>query len=199
LVDKAVSGRMPSISPLGPSATCSTSAGTGNDVKTSLLWEPTSFGELAHTAPLPETARRRHGRDRARRVGARPFADWPPSLTHHAKADKSDAHLPLRRVQTPAAKSCRARCPGTRLATLRACMVATREAGAAQMRRLFDGVSRRAVTGNIGGSGYLHLDRRHQLAMGLGETAQLLGQLCESGLPRDFERNNSVLNKVDTP
>jgi hypothetical protein len=27
---KAVSGRMPSISPFGPSATCSSSAGTGN-------------------------------------------------------------------------------------------------------------------------------------------------------------------------
>jgi hypothetical protein len=31
---KAVSGRMPSISPFSPSATCSTSAGTGKEVKT---------------------------------------------------------------------------------------------------------------------------------------------------------------------
>src|SRR5215472_8383143 len=37
---KAVSGRMPSISPFGPSATCSTSAGTGNEVKTNLVCLP---------------------------------------------------------------------------------------------------------------------------------------------------------------
>src|SRR5215472_14921603 len=49
---KAVSGRMPSISPFGPSATCSTSAGTGSDVKTTSLCAPTSRGELAQTAPF---------------------------------------------------------------------------------------------------------------------------------------------------
>src|SRR5882762_9578253 len=37
---KAVSGRMPSISPFGPSAACSTSAGTGSEVKTTLVCSP---------------------------------------------------------------------------------------------------------------------------------------------------------------
>jgi hypothetical protein len=49
---KAVSGRIPSISPFGPSATCSTSAGTGSEVKTISLCAPTSFGELTQTAPF---------------------------------------------------------------------------------------------------------------------------------------------------
>jgi len=49
---KAVSGRMPSISPLAASATCSTSAGTGSEVKTISVCSPTCFGELAQTAPF---------------------------------------------------------------------------------------------------------------------------------------------------
>ena len=90
---KAVSGRMPSISPFGPSATCSTSAGTGNEVKTISLCAPTSFGELTQTAPFA-----RNGSAAARReivhdelvpgllqIGRHPLA-------HHAETDKSDAH-----------------------------------------------------------------------------------------------------------
>jgi hypothetical protein len=40
-----------------------------------------------------------------------------------------------------------------------------------KMRRLSDGVPPRAVTRDIGGSRYPHLDRIHQLAVGLGEPA----------------------------
>jgi hypothetical protein len=40
---KATSGRMPSINPLAPSATCSTSAGTGSEVKTISLCAPSAF------------------------------------------------------------------------------------------------------------------------------------------------------------
>ena len=43
---------MPSISPFGPSATASTSAGTGSEVKTTSVCSATCFGELAQTAPF---------------------------------------------------------------------------------------------------------------------------------------------------
>src|SRR5438132_2877972 len=49
---RALSGYIPSISPFAPSATCSTSAGTGSEVKTISVCWATSFGELAHTAPF---------------------------------------------------------------------------------------------------------------------------------------------------
>jgi hypothetical protein len=45
------------------------------------------------------------------------------------------------------------------------------EEEAAQMWRLPDGLPPRAVTRDIGGSRYPHLDRIHQLAMDLGEPA----------------------------
>src|SRR5216683_2535100 len=50
---KAVSGFMPSMRPFGPSATASTSAGTGREVNTTSLASATWRGELAQTAPLP--------------------------------------------------------------------------------------------------------------------------------------------------
>src|SRR5260370_87707 len=49
---KAVSGFMPSMRPFGPSATASTSAGTGREVNTTSLASATWRGELAQTAPL---------------------------------------------------------------------------------------------------------------------------------------------------
>ena len=48
----AVSGFMPSINQLGPSATASTSAGTGSEVKMTSEASATARGELAHSAPL---------------------------------------------------------------------------------------------------------------------------------------------------
>jgi hypothetical protein len=62
-----------------------------------------------------------------------------------------------------------------------------------------DLTSIRAVTGDIGGSSYPHLDRIHQFAMDLGEPAQLLGQLCERRLARDFERERGILEHRGNP
>src|SRR5258708_5606051 len=48
----AVSGFMPAMRPFGPSATASTSAGTGREVNTTSEASATWRGELAQTAPL---------------------------------------------------------------------------------------------------------------------------------------------------
>jgi hypothetical protein len=49
---KVVSGRIPSISPFAPSATDSTSAGTGSELKMISVCSATCFGELAQMAPF---------------------------------------------------------------------------------------------------------------------------------------------------
>ena len=48
----AVSGFIPSMSPLGPSATASTSAGTGSEVNTTSICSPSALGLSAQVAPF---------------------------------------------------------------------------------------------------------------------------------------------------
>ena len=90
----AVSGFMPSISPFGPSATASTSAGTGSEVNTTSDAAATCRGELAHSAPF---AKKRLGRGAVEIVDDELVAGLLQigrhALAHHAEPDETDAHL----------------------------------------------------------------------------------------------------------
>ena len=90
----AVSGFMPSISPFGPSATASTSAGTGSEVNTTSACSASAFGLSAQIAPFA-----RYGSAAARpqivhdelvpgllQIGRH-------ALAHHAEPDETDLHV----------------------------------------------------------------------------------------------------------
>jgi len=89
---------MPSISPFGPSATRSTSAGTGSEVKDDFALR----ADLSRRIGPDRTFRQeRLGRGAAQIIDDKLMPGLLQigrhALTHHAQADKSYAHLPLRR------------------------------------------------------------------------------------------------------
>src|ERR1700735_2059036 len=93
----AVSGFMPSMRPLGPSATASTSAGTGSEGNTTLLAERLR-------AVGPDRAVRQIGL--GRRAADVVDDELVPgllqigrhALAHHAEPDKTDLHVPLHSI-----------------------------------------------------------------------------------------------------
>jgi len=90
-----------------PEATCSTSAGTGSEVKTISLCSPTC-SRIGQTAPFAGTARPRRGSDRGRQGRAGVL-----QIGRHAlpimRGDKSYAHLPSAGRKTAVAGSFAAR------------------------------------------------------------------------------------------
>ena len=83
---------MPSISPFGPSATASTSAGTGSEVK--ITSEAAASGGANPPTPRlsPETARPRPGEVIDDELVAGLLQIGRHALAHHAEPDKTDLH-----------------------------------------------------------------------------------------------------------